>query len=139
MPEFWATFAAFAVFCAAGSVNPFALAAVLLAGVVAVGGYIRGSESADPKEIVFDEAAGYFVSVYGLGREFAISALFFYRVIDIIKPFPSSRLLKLRGGVGIMADDVWCGLVVNAVLRAAYWLFFSGGLGALYKFFGRGT
>jgi hypothetical protein len=46
---------------------------------------------------------------------------------------------KLPGGVGIMADDICAGIMVNLLLRATQWLFFSGGFDAVFKFFGIGA
>ena len=40
-----------------------------------------------------------------------------FRVFDIWKPYPIRKLEHLRGGVGIMADDLMAGVYGNLVLQ----------------------
>jgi len=108
-------------------------------GAVAADKYSRAVSRDDPGEVVIDEAAGFFVSVWGLGRDFAIVGFFLFRIVDIVKPFPVRQMEKLPGGAGIMADDVCAGIIVNLILRALQWLFFAGGLETAFKFFGIGA
>ena len=44
---------------------------------------------------------------------------FLFRLLDIVRPFPCRRAEKLRGGLGIMADDLIAGVYVNLLLRLA--------------------
>jgi phosphatidylglycerophosphatase A len=73
----------------------------------------------DPGSIVIDEFAGMFVALAlpGAGwmgpREW-IAAFFLFRVFDIIKPPPARRLQSLRGGLGIVIDDLIAGLYALA-------------------------
>ena len=39
-----------------------------------------------------------------------------FRLFDITKPFPIRRLERLKGGVGVMADDVGAGIFALALL-----------------------
>ena len=39
-----------------------------------------------------------------------------FRLFDITKPFPIRRMERLRGGLGVVADDVVAGLYALAVL-----------------------
>jgi phosphatidylglycerophosphatase A len=41
-----------------------------------------------------------------------------FRLLDVVKPAPISRLEKLSGGFGIVADDVAAGLLA----RVMWWL-----------------
>jgi phosphatidylglycerophosphatase A len=72
----------------------------------------------DPPQVVFDEIMGYWVSV--LFQPFRwhniLLAFVLFRVFDIFKPFPALQLQKLKGGLGIMADDIVCGIYANIVL-----------------------
>ena len=80
-------------------------------GVWAAGACARAMGAEDPGAIVVDEAVGMWVSLY------ALPAFFLFRVVDILKPFPVSTAERLPGGVGIMADDVVGGVMVNLFLQ----------------------
>jgi len=69
--------------------------------------------------IVIDEIVGFMVanfmaprSVIPLGVAFIL-----FRLLDIVKVYPLSRLAKLPGGAGIVLDDVMAGLYVFGILR----------------------
>jgi phosphatidylglycerophosphatase A len=68
---------------------------------------------------VIDEVAGYLVSVAMLPGtwSFIIAAFVLFRVFDIMKPYPLKRLQNLRGGAGVMADDIGAGVYTNVVLQ----------------------
>ena len=108
-------------------------------GAVAADKYARAVSRDDPGEVVIDEVAGFFVSVWGLGRSFGLVGFFLFRIVDILKPFPVRHMEKLPGGIGIMADDICGGIMVNLMLRALQWLFFADGLEAVFGFFGVGV
>ena len=111
---------------------------IAAAGTVAADKYARAVSRDDPREVVIDEVAGFFVSVWGLDRNFGIVGFFLFRIVDIVKPFPVRQTERLPGGIGIMADDICGGVMVNLILRALQWLFFAGGLETVFKFFGIG-
>ena len=74
----------------------------------------------DPGKIVIDEIAGMAVTIIGIPFSVtnAAIAFLFFRIYDIAKPFPI-RLLerKLRGGLGVVMDDVLAGVFANLTLR----------------------
>ncbi len=77
----------------------------------------------DPKEVVIDEIAGFFVSMTWLPQTWQSYVLGFilFRVIDIVKPFPISVIdQKVKGGVGVVADDIAAGILTNVILQSAY-------------------
>ncbi|MFN3568494.1 MAG: phosphatidylglycerophosphatase A [Caldimicrobium sp.] len=47
----------------------------------------------------------------------------FFRIIDITKPFPLRKLEGLRGGWGIMADDLLAGIMANLLVTLIKYLF----------------
>ena len=49
----------------------------------------------------------------------AVGAFVAFRIADILKPFPANRLERLRGGLGVMADDAMAAVYANLALRAA--------------------
>jgi phosphatidylglycerophosphatase A len=52
----------------------------------------------------------------------ALVGFLVFRAFDIVKPFPASRLERLHGGLGVMADDAMSGIYANLVVRGAIWL-----------------
>ncbi len=75
----------------------------------------------DPGAIVIDEVAGMTLSVLVLPLTRARAArvgFVLFRIFDVVKPFPAGRLQSLRGGVGVMIDDLIAGLYALLVLLA---------------------
>lgn len=87
-------------------------------GVWACELYVRRAKDDDPKECVIDELAGQW-----LACSFAPHSLFAYaiaflsfRLFDIAKPWPVSAAEKLKGGLGVMADDIVAGLLAGLIV-----------------------
>ena len=79
----------------------------------------------DPGAIVIDEVAGMTLSVLALPLTPAVllTAFVLFRVFDVVKPFPAGRSQAIKGGVGVMIDDLIAGLyalVVVAALRTVF-------------------
>ena len=72
----------------------------------------------DPGAIVIDEVAGMTLSVLALPLTPAVLAVAFvlFRVFDVVKPPPARSSQSLRGGVGVMVDDLIAGLYALAVV-----------------------
>ena len=78
----------------------------------------------DPGRFVLDEIAGYLLGAAIVWLATASSpdvtelvALFvLFRAFDILKPWPISRLEELKGGDGVMLDDVAAGILAAVVL-----------------------
>jgi phosphatidylglycerophosphatase A len=79
----------------------------------------------DPREIVVDEAAGLLVTLFLVPQTWLslVLGVVLFRVFDIWKPFPIGRAERLRGGAGILMDDIAAGIYANLVLRAVLLLF----------------
>ncbi|MFA6056319.1 MAG: phosphatidylglycerophosphatase A [Thermodesulfovibrionales bacterium] len=74
----------------------------------------------DSGHIVIDEFIGFLVSVVYLPQTYGyfIAAFFLFRFFDILKPFPIRQAERaLKGGFGIMTDDVLAGIYTNAILQ----------------------
>ncbi len=74
----------------------------------------------DPRPVVIDEVAGQMVSLllvpYSIGHY--IAGFLLFRFFDILKPFPVNIAdKKIKGGFGIMADDILAGLYALAVIH----------------------
>ncbi len=74
----------------------------------------------DSGHIIIDEVCGYFVSVLflPLSLGYAVAAFFLFRFFDILKPFPIRQIESaMKGGVGIMTDDILAGIYTNLILQ----------------------
>jgi len=75
----------------------------------------------DPGPVVIDEVMGMLITLFlnPVGRIGAFVAFLLFRLFDVIKPYPSNRLERLPGGIGVMADDAMAAVYANVALRAA--------------------
>ena len=66
----------------------------------------------DPSIIVIDEWVGQWIALLFLPKLFVwgIVAFALFRLFDIWKPYPIHRLDNIKGGFGIMIDDVLAGI-----------------------------
>jgi phosphatidylglycerophosphatase A len=81
----------------------------------------------DHPAIVIDEIAGYLITMFAVpvGWEWLLAGFVLFRFFDVVKPWPISWLDKnVKGGLGVMVDDVLAGLVSLAFLHG--YLMFSG-------------
>ncbi|MBM4159876.1 MAG: phosphatidylglycerophosphatase A [Ignavibacteria bacterium] len=91
---------------------------VFLLGIRAAGSMER-AYGHDPGEVTIDEVLGMWISLLFLPKSLLIAfvAFFLFRILDIVKPFPARRFDDKKGGLGIMADDVICGIYTNIILQ----------------------
>ena len=73
----------------------------------------------DPAEVVIDEVAGILMTFFLLPFSWLHLCFGFvlFRLFDILKPYPVRHLEKLKGGLGIVADDLLAGVYANLSLR----------------------
>jgi len=98
---------------------------VLAIVVLAIGAwaselYAAETKTFDPSECVVDELAGQWIACAFAPVSLAGYALAFvlFRIFDIWKPWPTRRVERLHGGLGIMADDVVAALMAGVILVA---------------------
>jgi len=79
----------------------------------------------DDQRIILDELIGYFVSILFLPRSLLIAVIAFalFRVFDILKPEPVRSIQNLKGGWGIVMDDVLAGVYSNLILQTGYFVY----------------
>jgi len=74
----------------------------------------------DPREIVIDEVAGFLLSVIFIPFTLRnlVAGFFLFRFFDILKP-PPIKLIekKVKGGCGIVFDDLVAGIYAHLSLR----------------------
>ena len=75
----------------------------------------------DPSCIVIDEDAGSMITFFmlPLTPSVMITAFFLFRAFDMFKIYPVNKLEDLKGGVGVMMDDVIAGVYANLLMHAA--------------------
>ena len=79
----------------------------------------------DPSVIVIDEWVGQWIALLFLPKSlhWGLIAFFIFRLFDIWKPYPIKILDNMKGGWGIMLDDVLAGvytILVIIVLKALF-------------------
>ena len=102
--------------------------------VICVAGFIAGiwlcertSEKLgvhDHGGIVWDEFIGMWITLLWVPLSLSTLAIAFvlFRLFDILKPWPIGYLDKrVRGGLGIMIDDVIAGIFANVCLQLILW------------------
>ena len=105
--------------------------AVSLLGVFICGWSAKDLGVHDHPGIVWDEFAGYFITMIAApsGWQWIVIGFVLFRFFDIIKPWPISLAdKKLKGGFGIMFDDILAGLAALGCMQLL--AHFLPGLGA---------
>lgn len=74
----------------------------------------------DSNRVVIDEAAGMCISLIGLPFTwmYGAGAFVLFRFFDIAKPLYIRRMENIKGGWGVMMDDVLAGLYSNILMQA---------------------
>jgi len=74
----------------------------------------------DPSKVVVDELIGVWIAVLWIPAEthWLILGFILFRFFDIVKPLGIRRLESIKGGWGVMLDDVGAGIYANLVLQA---------------------
>ena len=89
-----------------------------LVGVWAAGVYAARSGRQDPQAVVIDEVAGQWLALVPVADDLRLYAVAFlaFRFFDIVKVWPAGRIdRELKGGWGIMLDDIVAGLYAAAL------------------------
>lgn len=75
----------------------------------------------DPSCIVIDEVAGVMIAFFmlPLTTEVIWTAFFLFRAFDMFKIYPVNKLEELKGGTGVMMDDVIAGVYTNIIMQVA--------------------
>jgi len=74
----------------------------------------------DSNKVVIDEVVGMCITLLfiPISIKYIIIGLLLFRFFDIEKPLFIRRMESLKGGWGVMADDVLAGIYSNIVLQA---------------------
>ena len=79
----------------------------------------------DHPAIVWDEVAGYFITMLfaPVSATTVILGFILFRIFDILKPWPISVIdSRLKGGLGVMLDDILAGVFACVILQLVHYL-----------------
>ena len=73
----------------------------------------------DSSKVVIDEVAGMAIGLLFVPHKiiYVVIALVLFRFFDIVKPLYIKKMEALKGGLGVMMDDVLAGIYANIVLQ----------------------
>jgi phosphatidylglycerophosphatase A len=108
----------------------FAVLALVLLGPAIWAADVTARETGlkDPQIVVVDEVVGQWIAIAGWSLGAApmdwkawCAAFVLFRAFDMWKPPPVRQLERIRGGAGIVLDDVMAGIYAALVLSAIGW------------------
>jgi phosphatidylglycerophosphatase A len=107
--------AALAIYFIPGFEKPYIILPLIIIFIswgVKLGTKFEAVYGVDPAECTIDEVVGMWVTLLFLPKNIFIALLAFivWRILDIIKPFPARKSESLKGGLGIMMDDIIAGI-----------------------------
>jgi phosphatidylglycerophosphatase A len=105
-----------------------AIVTIALSGIWAASRTEQLAGRKDPGKVVVDEVAGQMIALWPLTfftvtTRAVIVSFILFRLFDIVKPYPAGRLERLKGGYGIMCDDLVAG-TYGAVIASIILKFF---------------
>lgn len=89
-------------------------------GIWASGAYATALGQGDPSSVVIDELSGLWLALLGCSFSLPeiVVAFAAFRVFDILKPWPVGWAdREVKGGVGIVADDLIAGVYALIVVQ----------------------
>ena len=109
--------AALAVYFIPGFEKPIVIIPLIIIFIVLgifIGNKFEEVYGKDPAQCTIDEVVGMWISLLFVPKIWwiALIVFFLWRIADIIKPYPARSLEKLKGGLGIMIDDVVASIYV---------------------------
>lgn len=123
-PGTWGSAAGLLLFYAIRASGSMVLEIAVIAAVLALGiwsGTVaeRHFGRTDPGPVVVDEVAGMLITLALLPVTLtgAVVGFLLFRVLDIVKPWPSRGFEALPGGLGVMADDAMAAVYANLLMR----------------------
>ena len=107
---------------------PGHIAVIITALIIAIGIWsgnkVEPIWGKDHGRVVIDEVAGMCISLLFIPATlgYVLAALVLFRFFDIVKPLYITKLEALKGGWGVMFDDVLAGIYANLLLQAFIWI-----------------
>jgi len=99
---------------------------IVFAFIAAVGFFVsdrveKSTGLKDPSFIVIDEVSGAMLAIFLLPVTPAVlwTSFFLFRAFDMFKIYPVNKFEPLKGGVGVMMDDIIAGIYTNLTMQVA--------------------
>ncbi len=109
-----------------------AIIIIFLTGILPAGITEEHYGHKDPHAIVIDEVAGQMVSLLFLPAVLSLKSMaayiagfFIFRFFDILKPPPVKQADRIKGGFGIMVDDILAGLYSLGTIHLLIYIYRS--------------
>jgi len=106
------------------AISPWLVAAAAIAAFFGGIWAVRRGVTGDPGWVVIDEFAGQWIAMLGMGTLgwWQLAAAFgLFRLFDIRKPGPVGWADRWHTPVGVMADDLFAGVLAAGVLSVGRW------------------
>lgn len=118
----FASFVALLIFLIPGFENPTILMlviSVLIVIGVRIADKFESIYGKDPKQFTLDEFIGMWITLLFIPKKiwFLIPAFLIWRLLDIIKLFPAKKIETIKGGWGVILDDVILGLYSFVIIQ----------------------
>jgi phosphatidylglycerophosphatase A len=128
IPGTWGSLAALLIYLIPGFENPsfmFLMISLFIVIGIPIGDRFESVYGKDPKECTIDEVVGMWITLLFLPRKiwWIIAAFVIWRLMDIVKPFPARQFEKIKGGWGIMLDDITAGLYSFISIQMVIYLY----------------
>ena len=114
-PGTFGSLVALAIYLIPGFENPTIL--LTLISLFSIIGIYTGNKfekvyGKDPAQCTIDEMVGMWITLLFIPKYiwYILIAFIIWRILDIIKPFPANIVEKIKGGWGIMLDDIVAGI-----------------------------
>lgn len=124
MPGTFASFAYLVLYFFALKKVPFFIPVFLILIIFFIGVFFSTRaekifKKKDPRPIVIDEVMGQMVSLFLIPSRIVplLIGFILFRIFDVLKPFPCFEVQKIKGGWGVMLDDLFAGIWANIFLR----------------------
>ncbi len=90
---------------------------------------LKHYDEPDPSTIVLDEVIGMLCALCALPHFLLVStiAFFFFRILDILKPWPLRTAERLPGACGVLSDDILAGISACGITHLLLWAFSTMG------------
>lgn len=97
----------------------FFTVSVILIGLLITGKAENILNRKDAPCIVIDEVAGIMLSFLFVPFDIKLFIIGFviFRLLDMLKPYPAGYFQRLKGGLGIMGDDLIVAVYTNIILQ----------------------
>lgn len=105
------SFVALLIYLIPGFENPFimlSLISLFFVWGVTISTKFETVYGKDPSQCTIDEMIGTWISLLFIPKTlvYVLISFILWRALDILKPFPANMIEKIKGGLGIMLDDV---------------------------------